>query len=473
MVRTLSLLLVLLIFTSCIFMKGTPFYDETMEIENATWELRVEQLFPANTSSQISTDNDIVIHFNNSLDGLTFGRVSLGSPFITYEDNTNCAITFVSKNYPNDTIIVDPYDDWLNSYSYSNLTIEGFKDFKGNLIEPLVYNSYYFSTAQGTPPEIVWIGPAPATIGFPSSSNLTILFNETIDIESVGRIKLTSNARVYELESGVSANFYFASTNTVNDTLIIDPYSNIPGNIYSEIYVEGFRDVKGSTMLAYSDSSYNVEFAGLAANYNFSGNRDDSGGNYYHPTYVKGTILTGDRHNSSASALGLDGSTDFVDYPAIDFTGSFTVSLWLMPQSGDVMPILTKYSTALSDHDWLAEMNIMHYDGNKIRFVIGSSDSYFYTDLVSTAKTTPNKWYHIVAVCSQNGPEHTISLYVDGSLNGTRTEAYPRKTAPSTEPLQVGRYYLNGESFFLGRIDDIRIYNYALSPAEIGSLYTP
>lgn len=470
---TLLLMLFCLLFTSCLFIKGTPFYDETMERESATWEFTIDKIFPAHNAVHISTDNDIIINFNNSLDGLTLGQVSFIFPSIIYEDGTNCQINFATKNYPDDTIIINPYDDWMSSYSYNGLTLEGFKDFKGNFIDSFTDSSYYFSTALGTPPEIIFIGPAPATVGFPASSNLTIIFNETIDVESVGLIRLTSNARVYELVNGVGANFYFASTNVLNDTLIIDPYSDIPGNIYSEIYVEGFRDIKGSTMVAYLDSSYNVEFAGLAANYNFSGNRDDSGGNYYHPTAVNGTLLSSDRYNSSNSALSLDGSTDFVDYPAIDFTRSFTVSLWIMPQSGDVMPILTKYATAQSDHDWLAEVNIMHYEGNKIRFLIGSSDTNFYTELISTVKTTPNKWYHIVAVCSQNGPEHTISLYVNGSFNGSRTESFPRKTTSATEPLQVGRYYLNGETFFLGRVDDIRIYNYALSSTEINSLYTP
>lgn len=471
--RILLPLFILLLLSSCLFIKGTPFYEETMEVELATWKLKIDQIFPAPNSAVVSTDNDLVIHLNNSLDTQFLGQVSFGSPAVTYVDNSNCEIRFITVNYPNDTIVIDPYDDWLASYSYYGLTVEGFKDFKGNRMEPLFDSSYYFFTAVGTPPELLSINPIPATLGFPASNNLVLIFNETIDTGSAGRLKLTSNARTLELRAGVNCSFYFAGTNSVNDTVIIDPYFDFPGNLYYELSIEGFSDIKGSTMLAYLDNSYGVEFAGLVASYPFSNSRDDSGGNYYHPTYVDGTTLASDRFANNSSAAAFDGSTDFIDYPSMDFTGSFTISFWIMPQLGGMMPILSKGTTLFDGEEWQTEFALLHTGNNQIRFLIGSADSGFYTDVSSTSRTTPNKWYHIAAVCRQNGGDHTLSLYVDGSLSGVRTESYPRKLSPSGAPLEVGRYYMGWPQFFMGRIDDIRIYNYALSSNQISSLYAP
>lgn len=468
----LAALLPLLI-TSCLFIQGVPFHEETMAIESTTWKVQIEKIFPSASANTISTDNDFIIHFTNSLSPEAMGKVTIGNPAITYEDNTNCTITFASLHYPNDTIIIDPYSELQASYSYIGLSIEGFLDYKGNLIDPIIDNSYYFTTAAGTPPEIIAINPAANSLGFPGSSNLTIVFNESLNTAYPGCLTLTSNARMIDLSADVTCNIYYATTNAANDTVVIDPYFDIPGNLYYDISVNGFRDIKGSSMLAYNDNAYMTEFAGLVADWRFNGTTADSGGNWYHPLNVYGTNPAPDRFGAGSSALVFDGSTDYIDYPAIDLTRSFTVSLWIYPMSGDVMPILTKNSIPLGEHDWRAELGIMHASGNKIRFFIGSGESGLYTDIISAAKTSPNRWYHIVAICEQSGADHTLRLYVNGVEDLSRTESYSRKSAPSSEPVQVGRYYLNGAQFFFGRIDDIKIYNYALSPAQISELYTP
>ena len=72
---------------------------------------------------------------------------------------------------------------------------------------------------------------------------------------------------------------------------------------------------------------------------------------------------------------------------------------------------------------------------------------------------TPNVWTHLAATFDGS----TIRLYVDGNLVGSLAETNPIPT--STDILQIGANFY-GE-YFPGRIDEVRIYNRALSETEI------
>ena len=73
-----------------------------------------------------------------------------------------------------------------------------------------------------------------------------------------------------------------------------------------------------------------------------------------------------------------------------------------------------------------------------------------------------NTWTHVAMTC--NGT--TMSLYRNGTLVGTL--AQPGPTAVSTDPLRIGGNSVWDE-FFQGRIDEVRIYNRALTVNEISA----
>jgi len=107
-----------------------------------------------------------------------------------------------------------------------------------------------------------------------------------------------------------------------------------------------------------------------------------------------------------------------------------------------------------------------------------------------TATLANGKWYHLVAVISGG----TATLYINNAAVGTPQPISPvagmstRETyslilvisnrtnmTANTQALAIGR--ISGEAFvqnnyFYGSIDDVRIYNRALTAAEIKILYT-
>jgi len=99
-----------------------------------------------------------------------------------------------------------------------------------------------------------------------------------------------------------------------------------------------------------------------------------------------------------------------------------------------------------------------------------------------------NTWAHVVA----SYVDGTMKFYINGVLTRTITDVKGAiKAIPQSVPLAIGQqlpnsiynsaptggqaadyYQFYGESFFKGQMDDIRIYNRALTDAEVTSIYT-
>lgn len=111
----------------------------------------------------------------------------------------------------------------------------------------------------------------------------------------------------------------------------------------------------------------------------------------------------------------------------------------------------------------------LHANTGQFAFTRQNSDS----TSAATATTsssfwpTPGVWYHLAGV--YDASTQTISLYVDGSLQ--QTVSYPSGWQGYGHTA-IGRGWFNGQrvDFFNGQIDDVRIYNTALSASQIQAL---
>ena len=86
----------------------------------------------------------------------------------------------------------------------------------------------------------------------------------------------------------------------------------------------------------------------------------------------------------------------------------------------------------------------------------------FTQKLLGPNALTANTWAHLAA--TYDGA--TVRLYVNGVQVASRAQT--GAIATSTNPLQIGGDSIYGQ-YFAGRIDEVRIYNRALSVAEIQS----
>ncbi len=198
---------------------------------------------------------------------------------------------------------------------------------------------------------------------------------------------------------------------------------------------------------------------GLISYYPFNGNADDTSGNRNDGT-VYGASLVEDRFGNAESAYDFDGVDDRIEISAdssMDFAlGDFSVAGWIktshVHHDSNGQIIVDKYPQ--NGKPWTIRVQP---DG-KIRFL---SDNSVY----STAVVNDNMWHHFVALRSDSA----IKLFVDGQLQGAASST---TSASNSMLLCIGCIHDHSlRRLFVGTIDDIRIYNRALTEKEIQSLY--
>jgi hypothetical protein len=98
-------------------------------------------------------------------------------------------------------------------------------------------------------------------------------------------------------------------------------------------------------------------------------------------------------------------------------------------------------------------------------FFVQAMNNYNHFD--SVANVTDNKWHHC-AVTYDQSVSGSVSLYIDGTLDSSALNSAPWFW-PSGQTLEIGRdsLYDNYWRSYTGLMDDFRMYNRILTPAEI------
>ncbi|MEM7347475.1 MAG: LamG domain-containing protein [Chloroflexota bacterium] len=109
---------------------------------------------------------------------------------------------------------------------------------------------------------------------------------------------------------------------------------------------------------------------------------------------------------------------------------------------------------------------------NQLYFVV-SDDGGFEADnnLTGSIAMIPGEWHHVAAVFDGEPTGGTMTLYLDGRLDATKTVSFNSINA-SNAPFMLGANLQDNTIFqhFDGGLDDWRVYDRALSQTEIGLL---
>lgn len=233
-------------------------------------------------------------------------------------------------------------------------------------------------------------------------------------------------------------------------------YSNkVTGNI-------GLDDV---TISAGSTSSCTADITtGLVAKYDFSGNANDVSGNNLNGT-VSGATLTTDRFGNANCAYSFDGTTNQIVLPSSELANATALSLsgWFNANSSqtgfsDIFQIdVNNPNTSNPANDIF-----LRYNNGLANF---SGDLGIQGTVATIGATPPSTttWHHFAL--TYNGS--IAVLYINGVLVNQGNVSGTFQSF--SEPLYVGNW--NGVEGFNGKVDDIRIYNRALTLCDIDSLY--
>ena len=160
-------------------------------------------------------------------------------------------------------------------------------------------------------------------------------------------------------------------------------------------------------------------------------------------------------------AITLDGTDDRVTLDNQPITQyPFSASLWIKTSTTPASSARIFNLTDTDGNYWIG-FN-MNASG---KFTVGRAG-----DTVASASTyTDGNWHHVVMVATD---ETDIKLYVDGNGTAVATNAISYTVNDKTRLNIGGRYDDGGTSgYFFGDIDDFRLYDSALTTAEITNLY--
>jgi hypothetical protein len=211
--------------------------------------------------------------------------------------------------------------------------------------------------------------------------------------------------------------------------------------------------------------------SGLVACYTFSGNAKDGSGNNNDGT-IFGAKTTMDRFSKTNAAYEFDGVNDHISIPVGQLLNdTYSYSAWIKladnPSSDQSWNIIS-IGDNTSKHQTLNVANSYssaNFVGlNAGGYNIGSPPT---TSAQSGILPVLNQWYHLVSVRSAT----QISLYVNGSLIGSSSTNNNLPYYGSPAFANIGTR-CNLIQFFKGIIDDVVIYNRALTGPEVLKLFT-
>jgi len=242
-----------------------------------------------------------------------------------------------------------------------------------------------------------------------------------------------------------------------------------------------------------SQSAFSDVNEGLVAHYEFEGNANDSSGIGNHGTEYGGVSYTS---GVIGQAAGFDGADDYIHTAGnLNLNKELAVSVWVKTPAE--ISNGQNLSTIISKYNWNGQRSISFYSRTAATSAVmaivrsddnlnnysGSEDSYDWIwsfddpvrtddvdiEFINPTKLNDNEWQHLLV----NVDDEYVYLYVSGLL----ASKLPRNTDNifnADEPLYIGNTFNGGagsNNHYNGLMDELRIYNRALSESEIQSLY--
>jgi len=180
-----------------------------------------------------------------------------------------------------------------------------------------------------------------------------------------------------------------------------------------------------------------------------------------------GTIYEAARTTGQVGgALHFDGTNDRVEVPsdpAFMPQGKFTTEAWIYPES------------TISEQEIFSALLPAYYQvliiNNEValNYYYNLGGGYY---IVGAGMPALNAWHHIVATYEESGASATSRIYIDGAEKAEFT-GEPIVKNPRQGPVYIGANHdwASGQREFIGSIDEVAVYNRALTAEEIQQHY--
>lgn len=160
------------------------------------------------------------------------------------------------------------------------------------------------------------------------------------------------------------------------------------------------------------------------------------------------------------ASLSFDGSDDFITTTQSSSSNTFTWNTWVYPTSvsSDQMFLGPYVAGGIS--------SAYYFRINSSKAFVSISTTVAQRTLAGNQTLSNNTWYLLTAV--YDGTK--LYLYVNGVLDATGSVL--NETLNPWGIGRIGRWTDGDQRPFFGKLDDIRLYNYAMTPTQIKTLYS-
>ena len=206
---------------------------------------------------------------------------------------------------------------------------------------------------------------------------------------------------------------------------------------------------------------------GLIAWWTAEGNAKDATANHHDGTASGGVSYMPGTFGSGIAFDGTNGVVEVPDSPALQLTNALTIEFWAKRERSGIDFVLEKGGDWNSAQNGEANYGVSFHSGNNRMFYFT-----FRGGWRGTSGVADFEWHHY-AVVATNGSA-SPAFYIDGL---TRPVEFSEGAAainlyPSARPLHLGSQLSPDWNYFGNNLlDDVRLYNRALSAAEIAYLY--
>ena len=179
----------------------------------------------------------------------------------------------------------------------------------------------------------------------------------------------------------------------------------------------------------------------------------DASGNGHNGTIANATWSTTGKYGGALSFNGTNALVTIPDAASLHLTTGMTLEAWVDPTTINNTWRDVVYK---ANDNFYLEASTTNGSLPDAGTIAGGS----YADAFGTAKLTTNTW----AFLTETYDGSTLRLYVNGTQ--VASTAHTGAITTSTNPLQIGGDSLYGQ-YFAGLIDNVRVYNVALTAAQI------
>jgi len=318
-----------------------------------------------------------------------------------------------------------------------------------------------------------------SVISFMTPGYLPLILGDTLEILSATSVRIISNLAYLgpenlvtshghcwanhdqpgindnstDLGSTTSTGSFFSTLSDLTPGLIYYATSYAT-NSYGTAYGIVIPFVAGDPALNFIDDP------NLVAYFPFIGTAED-----YGPLgidgIINGAVFTSDRNGISNSALSFDGVNDNITCGSGDrnITNTVSISVWVKTTTNDGH-IVCKYD-GKNDRGWFISFN----NGGNLG-LYGRNTGGEFARAETSLKFNDNQWHNLIGIIDSN----SFKLWVDGDLVGEDGLYASNPDLTNNDQLGIGHWALGdlGEhKYYNGIIDDVLIFNRALTPEEI------